>query len=71
VVAAFVGVLWQRVPGLRALWLVLMVAVMVSLYAAGWHWVSDIIAGLALGLFCAKAIVALLGWDATAAQTKK
>lgn len=40
-------------------------AVMVGLYAADWHWISDLIAGLALGLFCAKATRALLGWDAT------
>jgi membrane-associated phospholipid phosphatase len=65
IVSAFAGVLWQRVPTLRAFWLALTVAVMVGLYAADWHWLSDIIAGLALGLFCAKATGALLGWDAT------
>ena len=64
VVSAFAGVLWQRVPALRAFWLALMVAVMLSLYAADYHWISDIVAGLALGLFCAKTTGALLGWDA-------
>jgi len=57
-------------PALRAFWLALTVAMMVGLYAANWHWISDIIAGLALGLFCAKATGALLGWDATSVQAK-
>lgn len=70
IVSAFAGVLWQRVPALRAFWLAVMVAVMVGLYAADWHWISDIIAGLAVGLFCAKATVALLGWDTTSAQAE-
>lgn len=64
VVSAFAGVLWQRMPALRALWLALTAAVMVGLYAADYHWISDIIAGLTLGLFCAKTTGALLGWDA-------
>ena len=70
IASAFAGVVWQRLPALRILWLVLMVAVMVGLYAANWHWVSDIIAGLALGLPCAKTTAALLGWDATSKQAK-
>lgn len=70
VVSAFAGVLWRRMPALRTFWLALTIAVMVGLYAAGWHWISDIIAGLALGLFCAKATVSLLGWDATPANAE-
>jgi len=69
VVSAFAGVLWQRVRALRVFWLALTVSVMVGLYAADWHWISDIIAGLALGLFCAKATGALL-LDAIAAPNK-
>ncbi|HEU6448509.1 MAG TPA: phosphatase PAP2 family protein [Verrucomicrobiae bacterium] len=67
IVSAFAGILWQRLPKLRILWLVLTVAVMIGLWAANWHWVSDIIAGLALGLLCAKTIGQLLGWNATSA----
>jgi len=65
VVSAFAGILWQRLPSLRILWVVLMVAMTVGLWAANWHWVSDIIAGLALGLLCAKTTGPLLGWEAT------
>ena len=68
VVSAFAGVLWQRVPALRSFWLTLVFAVMVGLYAANWHWISDIIAGLALGLLCGKATLVVLGWDSRTAD---
>ncbi|MFT3869560.1 MAG: phosphatase PAP2 family protein [Nibricoccus sp.] len=64
ITAAFAGVLWMRKPKLRVAWLALTVAMMVSLVAAGWHWISDTIAGLALGLFCARSTATLLRWDA-------
>jgi membrane-associated phospholipid phosphatase len=65
ITAAFAGVLWMRTPALRVVWLALLVSMTVGLYAANWHWISDIFAGLGLGLFCAKATCALLGWKDT------
>jgi membrane-associated phospholipid phosphatase len=70
ITSAFAGVLWTRVPALRGVWLALIVAMTVGLYAADWHWISDIIAGLALGLFCARTTEALLDRDATPKQAE-
>jgi membrane-associated phospholipid phosphatase len=70
VVTAFAAVLWHRVPALRFLSLALIAAVIVGLYAANGHWISDIIAGLGLGLLCGKGTVILLGWNSATVETE-
>ncbi len=52
-IAAPMFVLWQRLPRYRLLYSALILLVMIGLVGAGHHFVSDVIAGLFLGLAAA------------------
>lgn len=58
--AALAAVLWIRLPRLRWLWVLLVVAVVVGLLGADYHWVGDMVAGGFLGVACGVGAVALL-----------
>lgn len=55
-----VGVLWQFAPRLRPLWVALVLAVMVGLVGAGYHFVGDVIAGFFTGVAAAAGTLLLL-----------
>jgi membrane-associated phospholipid phosphatase len=48
-ISAFAGALWFIAPKWRWLWAALVLAVVIGLLGADYHWLSDIIAGAALG----------------------
>jgi membrane-associated phospholipid phosphatase len=54
--AAFMAVLWLRVPRLRWLWTTLVSLVALGLFGADYHFVGDIIAGAYLGVACAVGV---------------
>ncbi|SRR5579885_2117902 len=57
-IVAFVGVCWVAVPRLRLLWGLIAAIVLATLLAAGWHFVSDELAGVFVGAAAARATVA-------------
>ena len=52
--AAFAGVLWQAYPGTRLFLVFVLCVAGAAIVAGNWHYVSDIIAGAALGLAAAS-----------------
>lgn len=58
-IAAVVGVLWWRVPGLRPLWAALLGLTALGLLLGNFHFLSDILAGGALGFAIGTATLAL------------
>jgi len=58
-IAAVAGVLWWRVPGLRALWAVLVALTAAGLLCGNIHFLGDIIAGAYLGFAIGWATLAL------------
>jgi membrane-associated phospholipid phosphatase len=63
VISAAMGVLWYAVPRWRMLWLLPVLAVMVGLAGADFHWASDMVGGLAVGMAAAAGSLALVTWD--------
>ncbi len=59
-IAAPMFVLWWRLPQYRPLWMALIASVMIGLVGYGFHFVSDVVGGLFLGMAVAAACVALL-----------
>lgn len=53
-------VLWMRVPRLRWLWGGLIFLVMLGLVGAGYHFISDVLAGLVTGMLAAWGTLALM-----------
>ena len=49
IICAVMGVFWMRWPRLRPLWILVAMIVVVGLLGADYHFVSDILAGAALG----------------------
>ena len=60
-VSAPLGVLWALRPAGRALYAAIILAVMLGLVGADYHFVSDVLGGLLTGTFCAWGTLALLG----------
>jgi membrane-associated phospholipid phosphatase len=60
-ITASFAVLWRRTRRWRWLWAVPILAVAIGLLGADYHFVSDMIAGVYLGLACAAGAVALVG----------
>lgn len=58
--AAPMGVLWALRPRGRLLWGALVLLVMAGLVCADYHFISDVLAGLLTGGFCAWATLALM-----------
>ncbi len=53
-ISAPMAVAWQAAPRLRLLWLLPVLVVCIGLLGADYHWLSDIEAGLGLGLLTAR-----------------
>jgi membrane-associated phospholipid phosphatase len=60
VAAAFAAVLWPVSRGLRLLGIAVLAAVVIGLFGANYHWISDMIAGLFLGLAVGTGIGGLI-----------
>ncbi len=59
--AAPMGVLWVLRPRGRPLWGAIVLLVMAGLVCADYHFISDVLAGLLTGGFCAWATLVLMG----------
>ncbi len=60
-VVGFLGICWMAKPHLRSVWCSIIAVVLLALLAAGWHFVSDELAGVFVGAASAYAIAAV--WD--------
>jgi membrane-associated phospholipid phosphatase len=60
-ITAPMAALWQRARGWRWLWAVPVLSVAIGLFGADYHFISDMIAGVYLGVACAAGAVALVG----------
>jgi membrane-associated phospholipid phosphatase len=58
------AVLWRRIPALRVLWVLPVLAVIVGLVAADFHFLGDCVGGVFLGVLCAWSVLRTLpqGW---------
>jgi membrane-associated phospholipid phosphatase len=60
-ITAPMAVLWQRVRRWRWLWAVPVLAIAAGLFGADYHFISDMMAGVYLGIACAAGAMALVG----------
>jgi membrane-associated phospholipid phosphatase len=60
VISAPMAVLWSRVRSLRWLWGACVVIVATGLFGADYHFSSDILAGILLGILCAAVTLVLI-----------
>lgn len=60
-IAAPAAILWQTAPYWRWLWALAVTAVAVGLLGANYHWLSDILAGGAIGIAAGAGALAIVG----------
>ena len=64
--SALMTVLWFRIPGLRWLWVTILLLLAIGLFGADFHFIGDMVAGTFLGAACAKGVLVLIFRDQAA-----